>query len=550
MCDDRASSSARVQAGIVVQNQGRIWVSWQHRPTLLFVVLISFAVTVALLLRWSGLDSQSLWLDEGYSLWFSGFTPKILWHALQRDTSAPLYYILLHYWRNCFGISEFSLRAFSALFGTLSLPLFYLLARKILADRIAVGLAMMLYAVSFFQIWYAQEARCYALLVFLSLASLYCSLRCLENRTTFRLCGLVLLLAATLYTHNMALFYLPGIAAVWFVYPAETTRRARVRDALLIFFAVLFLYMPWLPTLRRQTQITHRAFWVLEPKGRDLLDSLCVLSGFDVATLQDVFRSRFHVLRLFGFWTWAPIVLMIFVLCVAGGLYAARSEDRRKVVALVAYLVIPVLLVFAYSRLSTPIYINRVFLGSCALLPVAFCAPIAFQVGTPRKLWELIGLLILAGATVSAFGYPRRERKQDWRGVTEYLLKVPERRRLVVTVPDIAQVLLQYYKSGLFKTYPAMEISGVQTRLEPPDFLGQKRNADIVGLLSGAVISGQYKEVDVAMDPGAWPVMVKPTLEQLSTHCTSVDIVKFQWLEVRRCLVLSATGNYNVVRHK
>lgn len=308
MCDDGVSSPADVEAGILVQNQGRIWGSWQHRSTFLFVVLISFAVTVALLQRWLGLDSQSLWLDEGYSLWFSAFPPKTIWHALQRDTSAPLYYILLHYWRSCFGISEFSLRAFSAFLGTLSLPLFYLLARKILADTTSLALAMMLYAVSFFQVWYAQEARCYALLVFLSLASLYCSLRCLENRTTFRLCSLVLLLAATLYTHNIALFYLPGIAAVWFVYPAETTGRARIRDALLIFSAVLFLYMPWLPTLHRQAQITHRAFWVLEPKARDLLDSLCVLSGFDVATLQDVFRSRFHVLRLFGFWTWAPIV--------------------------------------------------------------------------------------------------------------------------------------------------------------------------------------------------------------------------------------------------
>ena len=162
---------------------------------------------------------------------------------------------------------------------------------------------------------------------------------------------------------------------------------------------------------------------------------------------------------------------------------------------------------------------------------------------TPKKLWQLMGLLILAGAVVSAFGYPRRERKQDWRGVTKYLLELPERQRLVVTVPDVAQVLLQYYASGLFKAYPAIEVSGVQTRLNPADSLGQKRNADIVGLLSQAMISGQYKEVDVAMDPGPWPAIVKTALEQLSTHCTSIDIVKFHWLEVRRCLVRSTAEN-------
>ena len=198
------------------------------------------------------------------------------------------------------------------------------------------------------------------------------------------LCSLVLLLAATLYTHNMALFYLPGIAAVWFMYPSKMSRRARAWDALLVFSAVLFLYLPWLPTLYRQTQITRRAFWtLLEPRVRDLLDSLVVFSGFDVATLQDIFRSRFHVLRLLGFWTWASIVSMIFVSCVIGGLYAAHSEDRRKLAALLVYLISPVVLVFVYSLWSTPIYINRVFLGSCILLPVAFCAPIAFHVGDP-----------------------------------------------------------------------------------------------------------------------------------------------------------------------
>src|SRR5713101_4416723 len=208
-----------------VRVQGSVWVGPHDRSVLIFRVLIGLAVTTALLLRWSGLSSQSLWFDEGYTLWISRFSPKDIWHVLPMDTSSPLYYILLHYWTKCFGNSEFSLRSLSALFGTISIPLFYLLARKILADKWSVVLAMMLYAVSFFQIWYAQEARCYGLLVFLSLGSVYCLLLCLDSRTTLRLCGLVLLLTASLYTHNMAVFYLPGLAVMWLVYPAESTIR-------------------------------------------------------------------------------------------------------------------------------------------------------------------------------------------------------------------------------------------------------------------------------------------------------------------------------------
>jgi Dolichyl-phosphate-mannose-protein mannosyltransferase len=45
-----------------------------------------------------------------------------------------------------FGNSEYALRALSAFFGTLSLPVFYFLAKKVLRDSMAVALAMWLFA--------------------------------------------------------------------------------------------------------------------------------------------------------------------------------------------------------------------------------------------------------------------------------------------------------------------------------------------------------------------------------------------------------------------
>jgi hypothetical protein len=70
-----------------------------------------------------------------------------------------------------------------------------------------------------------------------------------------------------------------------------------------------------------------------------------------------------------------------FALLCGGGLLYARSEDRKKCAALLAYSVLPILLVFVYSRLSTPVYLDRVFAGTGVLLPLMFCAPCAFQAG-------------------------------------------------------------------------------------------------------------------------------------------------------------------------
>jgi uncharacterized membrane protein len=516
----------------------------RRQSDLIFCCAIGLAVIMAVSLRWSGLASQSLWNDEGYTVWISQFSPKEIWSILQSDTSAPLYYILLHYWVALFGISESSLRAFSVCFGILSLPLFYMIASKILQSRTAVALATMLYSVCFFQVWYAREARCYALLVFLSLGIVYWALLCLEKGSPIRMLGLALLLSLSLYTHNMAWFYLPGLAVLWFIYPSEMTLGSRFRNALIVGTVVLLSYLPWLPSLRAQMRLIHGpvwTFWTSKPRARDLLETLCVVSGIDTRTFQDLFRSYFHSQTLFGFWTWAPAFLIVFVFCVIGALYSVRPVDRRKSAALLIYSVLPILLIFLDSRLFTPVYINRTFIGCCVLLPLVLCAPIAFQSGKRRWLFQLICFVILVGTAASAHGFLRRERREDWRGVTEYLVKLPERPRLVVVVSDFCQTLVRYYTSGLFKSYSPIEVTGLQTKFDPPDpgfevsMLQNYQRVGRVTLLSEAMESGKYDEIDVALQPGA--SSFQDATDYLTAHCASVEIVEFHWLEVRRCFL-------------
>jgi len=506
---------------------------------MVIIVLVAF---IGVSLRWSGLGSQSLWLDEGYTFWISRLSPRDICHMLRMDTTSPLHYVMIHYWSEYFGSSEFSLRAFSAVLGSLSIGVFYLLARKILAERTAVTLAMMLYAVSYFQVWYAKEARCYTLLVFLSLGSVYSLILYLENRNLFRLCSLSLFLAASLYTHNIAFFDLPGMIVIWLIYPRERMSLGRVRDGLLVCSIVLLLYVPWLPTLAAQSQRIHRGFTLAIPQIQDLLDSVCVLSGFDTRALQTVFRGPLHT-RIFGFWTWAPGLLVILGFCLIGGLYRVRSTDRRKTTALAVYVLSPLVLVFALSRVSNPIYVTRLFLGSGALLPILFCAPIAFQVGKRQRAFQVAGLGVLVGAVVSFDGYFRREQKEDWRGVTKYLLQLPEKERLVVIEPDIALPLVQYYEAKLSKLSPSIKFTGLLTGFNPPDSDLEKRilgfwddpNTDKLAVLSHEMASGKYKEIDLTMrQPTDLPTLVKPVLKYLIAHCTSIETIDFCRIEVRR----------------
>src|SRR5271155_5226415 len=94
--------------------------------SILLTALTGLALTIGVFVRWYGLASQSLWFDEGYTVWLSQFLPKEIWHALQTDNSPPLYYLLQHMWIRWLGTSERSLRGLSAFFETLSLPIFFL----------------------------------------------------------------------------------------------------------------------------------------------------------------------------------------------------------------------------------------------------------------------------------------------------------------------------------------------------------------------------------------------------------------------------------------
>jgi uncharacterized membrane protein len=467
------------------------------------------------------------------------------------DTSTPLYYVLIHYWSSCFGTSEFWLRALSSVFATLSLPIYYLLGRKILVDRLAIVFAMAAFAVSSLQVWYAKEARGYALLVFLSLGSVYFLLLYLENRGLLPFCGIVAFITAALYTHNIEFFYLPGFAILWLIYPAETKLLRRFRDGLLACVAVALSYLPWLPTLRAQLQRQriHGNFWLAVPHTRDLFDSLCLLSGLDTATLQSAFRNFFHATRLFGFWTWAPGIVALIAVCILGGFYGTNNVNQRKTAAMAIYSLSPILLAFAYSHISGPIYTTRLFLGSCAFLPMLLAAPIAFQVGPRRKWFQALGCLVLLGSVASTVGYLRRERKEDWRGVAEYLQALPEQHRLTIVLPDIGQPLMHYYASRLSISGPPMEVTGLLTKYAPPDVdlerrtleLSDNQNTDPTALLSQQLAPGKYREVDVVTQPGEPANLVEPMLGYLSASCSSTEVKEFHWLQVRRYTIRART---------
>ncbi len=144
------------------------------------VIWLGILMAAGAFLRGFRLDTQSLWADEAmqYAIARADSVMQVINGALAL-ANPPLSHLVNHLFFSA-DTSDFFLRLPSALFGILSLPLFFLLAKKIVSGKVAL-FASFVFAFSPLHIWYSQEGRMYAQLVFLVLLNHVLLLKALEQ---------------------------------------------------------------------------------------------------------------------------------------------------------------------------------------------------------------------------------------------------------------------------------------------------------------------------------------------------------------------------------
>jgi uncharacterized membrane protein len=248
---------------------------------LLAVLMLAYGVRVHLL------GAQSLWYDEGVAFGHSQRNLLDMIPMLQRNVHVPGYFWSLAVWEDLAGASEFSLRYLSVMFSILSVALTYALG-KVLYGRVAGLTAAGFVALNTFSIYYAQEARMYAMLAAVAAASMWLFVHWtrayLAQRRIFAYgFALALMNALGMYTHFsyalvmvaqgvMAVLWLLALWAGFIrlenpyfrptsryirpgmepIYTVSTTIRALLIYAILNLITIA-LFSPWLEVALRQT---------------------------------------------------------------------------------------------------------------------------------------------------------------------------------------------------------------------------------------------------------------------------------------------------------
>src|SRR5262249_17759378 len=154
-------------------------------------------------------------------------------------------------WAKAFGTHEVGLRSLSALFGTATVPLAYCIGAE-LAHRRAGLIAAAIVAVNPMLIWYSQEARSYAVLVFFCAASLLFFVRALRRRGARHLALWPPPSAWALSSHSFA-FSAVAIEALWLL----IALRSRWRVVFPAVAGVAIVGLALLPLIAAQVNPTH-----------------------------------------------------------------------------------------------------------------------------------------------------------------------------------------------------------------------------------------------------------------------------------------------------
>ena len=430
------------------------------RPVLPWLLLV---VALGAFLRFWHIGAESLWMDEAFTWLWAHQSHEALWGAAGRwETNPPLYYSIQKVWWRLFGDSEAGLRSFSAVAGTLTIPMVFLVGRLI-GGAVAGLIAALLLATSPIHIAYSQEARVYVLLMLAATTAVWGLLVFLRAHGGLaaapgpferpgRLLGLAAYAAGTtvaLYGHNTAVFlplFANGIALCWWIGRTRLDRRFAL-EWLLANLVPLILWLGWLPTVVTQTWAAANVGWIEQP-------------GFLSALLQAV--------RQYGTigWFWVgPVPLL-------GVLVLWQWRDRWPAVAALLVFVLGVpAITWLFGLIVRPIWIGRVILWPLGL-GMVLAAGGALTIRPEWARAVVVGLVVAIQGAHVLDDY-RSTSQPPWNRVAADIAAASEAADVILHFPHFTNWPFAYYAEPL--AIAARHVGVYKDRKPPFDVVERTR---------------------------------------------------------------------------
>jgi len=363
----------------------------QINPKLQRIFLLLLIIYIlAAFLRVYRLGVQGLFFDEAHSWLTSQYPISDLVGILRFDNQFPFYFFLLKIYLSKVPHTEVGLRSFSVIFSLLSLVVLFWITHRWWGIKAAL-FASWLMAISSFEIYYAQDARTYALLNFQFLLSLALLLEMFAGRPKLLIIWAInLVFMANTHAYGLVLAGVQSmiLGGLWIYGLVDSKRNLLIHDQsawsftsigvsifkaskwVLISGGIFFLgILPIMSVLLFTTGWRAPGGGVWIPRLIDL-PILLNLATVGLTAGRQVFLDQNNLVFPFlinvPIWGWFTPGLIITGLAVKGIAWAWKAGNQQKFVLLVILfsLLMPIIIIlFLGWGLEMKTWAQKSFLG-------------------------------------------------------------------------------------------------------------------------------------------------------------------------------------------
>ncbi len=405
---------------------------------------------IGLFLRVYDLGGESIWFDEGYSIRFANLSLSQIFFL--PENNPPLYYIILHWWINLFGDSEFSIRFPSVIFGFLSIYMIYKVGSQIYNKDVGI-LSSLLLGLSAFHIRYSQEARTYSLSTLLTLISIYFFISLHRKGNYTVLLGYIFFSTLLIYSHIYGLFIIifQNIYFIALFFLSKETHKLSLKRWISIQIILIILFLPWIKIFMTQTLgVVVDGFWIKVPGLGTIKASLRKFSGGELLFLLFMILIPLSMItyeKIGGNKNWRSIFR-----CIESCRWKIQFINTDKICLLILWLSSPIILPFIISRFTTPIYHTKYTI----VASLAFYLLVAKGINniSHKYLRLIIISVVVAFSLIYISGYYTKANKERWRDLAYYIDKNAKNTDLLLfNSGDCIDIVFNYYSKrvGLIK---------------------------------------------------------------------------------------------------
>jgi 4-amino-4-deoxy-L-arabinose transferase-like glycosyltransferase len=329
------------------------------------------------------------------------------------------FFLMMRGWLHL-GQSEVWVRLPAAIFGIASIPLIYLVARKLVGVGPALASAAIL-AFSPTHVYYSQEARSYTVTILLVLVSSWFFVQAVEQNREADWALWTVFGVLAVYSHYFASLVLVAQACSLFFHKKPAPWGRLVVHGL----AILAFAAPGLTYVLRVPPQAMTFPWMPKPTPKQLLHIALFLGGSG---------EKF---------------LVAAILWIAGTVAIRRERHAEsgpgsywRGMLVIAWAAVPILLT-ALASLRHPIFVQRYMIFS---LPATIMLAGRGMSGLAKRHIGFWLVVLLCGSSIPTLFLGYRKPREDWRSATNVILAAAQPGDAVVIYPFYAIVGFDYYR--------------------------------------------------------------------------------------------------------